>query len=171
MMVAFDRGCITGVGLLALLLAGPALAQENLDEGKTPAQLYAADCAICHKSPNGMTKNVGVFGLVDFLREHYTASRQSAAAIAAYVESIDKGPSLSADRSARKKTAKDSKHKPEQAEAVKTGETKPAEPKPSDAKSTETKSSEAKSSEATSSTIKSDDAKRAKDDQSDNKAN
>ena len=27
------------------------LAQENLDLGKSGAQLYAADCAICHKSP------------------------------------------------------------------------------------------------------------------------
>ena len=65
------------------ILAGPASAQENIDAGKTPAQLYSQDCAICHKSPSGMARAGGLFGLENFLREHYTASRETAAAIAA----------------------------------------------------------------------------------------
>ena len=41
-------------GVLALCFASSAGAQENLDQGKTGAQLYASDCAICHKSPQGL---------------------------------------------------------------------------------------------------------------------
>ena len=105
-MGGFGRFCIAGLGFLTLASLSSADAQENLDLGKTPAQLYAADCAICHKSPQGMTKNVGPFGLSNFLREHYTASRQSAAAIAAYVESVDKGPPAAAKHPPRKRSAK-----------------------------------------------------------------
>lgn len=166
-MICFARRCVIGAGFLALASAGPAIAQENLDLGKTPAQLYAADCAICHKSPQGMTKNAGVFGLSKFLREHYTASKQSAAAIAAYVESIDKGPPTSAaKRPASKRNAKDDdkrkdKDKPGEAKAndsmtsgpktsgpkasaAKPGEAKPDQTKASGPKAIEPKSSEPK---------------------------
>ncbi len=87
--------------MLALYCVGPALAQENLDSGKTGAQLYASDCAICHKTPAGLTKNSGIMGLDGFLREHYTASRESAGAIAAYLQSVDKGPAPTTKRNAR----------------------------------------------------------------------
>lgn len=76
--------------VLALWAAGPVVAQENLDQGKTPAQLYASDCAICHKSPRGLSTAGGLFGLQNFLREHYTASIQSAVAIAAYLQAVDR---------------------------------------------------------------------------------
>ena len=65
-------------------------AQENLDLGKTPAQLFASNCAICHKSADGLSKAGGISELKDFLREHYTASKESAAGIAAYVAATDK---------------------------------------------------------------------------------
>jgi len=158
-MICFARVCVIGAGFLALASTGPAIAQENLDLGKTPAQLYAADCAICHKSPQGMTKNAGVFGLSKFLREHYTASRQSAAAIAAYVESVDKGPPpTAAKRPASKRNAKDDdkrkdKDKPGEAKAndsktaaPKAG-SKPGEAKPEQAKASEPKAAEPKSGE------------------------
>ena len=73
---------IGGLGLaLAVfgfaLAAPPAGAQENLDSGKTGAQMFATDCAICHKSAQGLNRSAGgLFGLADFLREHYTASRE-----------------------------------------------------------------------------------------------
>jgi hypothetical protein len=159
-MVCFARDCIIGAGFIALASAGSAVAQDNLDLGKTPAQLYAADCAICHKSPQGMTKNAGLFGLSKFLREHYTASRQSAAAIAAYVESVDKGPPpTAAKRPASKRNAKDDdkrkdKDKPGEAKAndaksagPKASEAKPGEAKPEQAKPSEPKASEAKPGE------------------------
>ncbi|HXZ46673.1 MAG TPA: hypothetical protein VEH02_08090, partial [Pseudolabrys sp.] len=52
-----------------LCVAGAAGAQESLDQGKTPAQLFASDCSVCHKSPHGLTRGGGIFGLESFLRE------------------------------------------------------------------------------------------------------
>ncbi len=49
-MSEFVRRLICMLGFL-LVLGAPLRAQENLDSGKTPAQLYASDCAVCHKSP------------------------------------------------------------------------------------------------------------------------
>lgn len=80
------------IAVLALLGAGSVAAQENLDQGKTAAQLYASDCAICHKSPHGLAKRVGRYSLENFLREHYTASRESAIAIAAYLRAVERQP-------------------------------------------------------------------------------
>jgi hypothetical protein len=82
--------------LPALVLAGGAGAQENLDQGKSAAQLFASDCALCHKSPQGLAKSGGLFGLENFLREHYTASRETAKAIATYLKSMDSGPAAPA---------------------------------------------------------------------------
>ena len=62
------------IGILALLLGGAAQAQEDLSAGKTPAQLFQLDCAICHKPPQGLAKAGGLFGLDSFLAQHYTAS-------------------------------------------------------------------------------------------------
>jgi hypothetical protein len=119
-MTGFKRRIGWGAAVLGLLLAGSAAAQENLDSGKTPAQLYASDCAICHKTPNGLSKGFGPLGLQPFLREHYTASREAAAAIAGYVEAMDRG-APPAER-APKRTAKPK-------EAGKAGEAKSGKPK------------------------------------------
>jgi mono/diheme cytochrome c family protein len=75
------------IGSLALCIASSAGAQENLDKNKTGAQLYASICADCHKSPQSL-KPTGIFGLESFLREHYTADRASAAAIATYLKGL-----------------------------------------------------------------------------------
>ena len=95
-MMGLTRRLGAAVAVLAVWAAGPAAAQENLDKGKTPAQLYASDCAICHKSPRGLAKGVGRYGLDNFLRAHYTASREAAAAISAYLQSIDRQPASGA---------------------------------------------------------------------------
>ncbi|MEJ2434722.1 MAG: hypothetical protein P8Y53_16740, partial [Pseudolabrys sp.] len=91
-MQASRRGTGPGaavVALLALFIAAPAVAQENIDAGKSPAELYRQDCAICHKSPYGLAK-AGGSGLESYLRVHYTASRESAAAIARYLVALDR---------------------------------------------------------------------------------
>jgi len=90
-MSGLQRGIGLAFGIWALSGLGMAHAQENLDAGKTAAQLYASDCALCHKSPSGLAKVGGRLGLQSFLQQHYTASRESAARIAAYLDSIDKG--------------------------------------------------------------------------------
>jgi hypothetical protein len=187
-MIGFGRGCVVGLGFLALTPVSPAAAQENLDLGKTPAQLYASDCAICHKTPQGLTRGGGLFGLSSFLREHYTASRESAAVIAAYVQSMDRGPPAAAKRPATKRTAKgDEKGKPGKPgevkpEQMKSGEPKSAEPKageakagdakPGDGKPSEAKASEPKSSDSKPSEPKSNDSKpaAAKDEKSEKKS-
>ena len=63
---------------------------ENFSAGKPPAQLFASDCtgSGCHKGPQGLSKDRGRVGLTGFLREHYTNSRESAAALAAYLVSL-----------------------------------------------------------------------------------
>jgi hypothetical protein len=127
-----------GLGVLAFFIAMPALvisasAQENIDAGKTPAQLYAADCAICHKTPNGMSKVGGMFGLTNFLREHYTASRESAAAIAAYLVALDrKSPPPREHTRSTRRARKGEKPGAEKAKAKEEKARKADETKPSD---------------------------------------
>jgi hypothetical protein len=88
-----------------MAIGGAALAQDNFDAGKTGAQLFAADCAICHKSAQSINRNVGgpFGGLESFLREHYTASREAAAAITAYLNSVGGGPATAERRPAKGK--------------------------------------------------------------------
>jgi hypothetical protein len=63
---------------------------ENFSAKPAPA-LFASDCtgAGCHRGPQGLAKRAG---LASFLREHYTNSRESAAALANYLASIPSGP-------------------------------------------------------------------------------
>jgi len=73
------------LGLIVSLAPATALAQVNIDQDKSPAQLYAGDCAACHKSVRGLANGRSASSLAGFLGEHYTASSREAAAIAAYV--------------------------------------------------------------------------------------
>src|SRR5262245_53242661 len=69
---------------LAALAVTDAHAQQDLDAGKTGPQLFAQDCAACHRSPRGLVKSMSGGSLVSFLRQHYTSSSASAGALAAY---------------------------------------------------------------------------------------
>ncbi len=161
-MMVLGRRISLGAAVLALFIAGQAAAQEDLDSGKTPAQLYASNCAICHKTPHGLSKAGGPFGLQGFLREHYTASRQAAAAIAAYVDAVDRG-APPAERGPKRAAKPKEAGKPGEAKASKAKaepkaepkndekgsepakpQDKPAEAKPSDAAPAEQKPVEAK---------------------------
>lgn len=134
-MRGISRGLVLATGAWALVLAGAGagVAQENLDQGKSGAQLYAADCAICHKAPQKLDlgRAGGLFGLDSFLREHYTASRESAAAISAYLKGIHREAPPAPGR-AHKQNAKGGHEKPVTR--------KPAEEKPPQAKPAEKKS-------------------------------
>ncbi len=139
-MKVLGRGIRLAVGTLVLGLAGSAGAQENLDYGKTPAQLYASDCAICHKSPQGLAaKGGGLLGLEGFLREHYTASRESAAAIAGYLRSIGNA-AVGSTRTTKGKKSDDKSRDTAKRPDTKTGDIKPEDNKP--VKSAEPKTSE-----------------------------
>jgi hypothetical protein len=167
-MKVLCRGTRTAIGMVALCMAVPATAQENLDLGKSPAQLFAANCAVCHKSPQGLAKAGGLLGLDSFLREHYTASKESASALAGYLKSMEPapgGPGRATKRNAKgddktkpdgmKKTgakpgdAKGTEKKPD-ATAVepKSPESSPPESKPAEAKTSEPKPADAKPADA-----------------------
>jgi hypothetical protein len=79
------------LGLAALLFAMSsvaaerALAQENLDAGKSPSQIFAGTCTACHKSPRGLMKTVSAGSLPGFLRQHYTTSSNMAGVLASYL--------------------------------------------------------------------------------------
>ncbi len=124
-----------------LSAVGPAAAQENLDAGKSAAQLYASDCAICHKSVQGFAKGLKVRGLDGFLRQHYTASRESAAAISAYLSDIAKGEPgpKGRDASKRKPQAKAALPPRRPAGPKSSSGSKPSEAKASDVKKPEPK--------------------------------
>ncbi len=110
------------IGILALLLGGAAQAQEDLSAGKSPEQLFKLDCAICHKSPQGLSKAGGLFGLDNFLAQHYTASGATAAAIAGYLKAVDNAAPHRRTRHPRRDAA--TRHKPAAAKKTdkKTGE-------------------------------------------------
>jgi len=76
---------VPAIGLLLGLLPAVAQAQTNIDQGKSPAEVFANDCATCHKSARGLANGRGSSGLASFLVEHYTASKDQAASLAAYV--------------------------------------------------------------------------------------
>jgi hypothetical protein len=74
----------------------PATSRGENFSAKPPAALFASDCtgSGCHKGPQGLARNAGPggLGLAGFLREHYTNSRESAAALANYLSKIPSGP-------------------------------------------------------------------------------
>ncbi len=80
-----SRHLASAFGLIAGLAPAMALAQTNIDQGKSPAQIFATDCAACHKAARGLANGRNSAALADFLREHYTTSGEQAAALAAYV--------------------------------------------------------------------------------------
>ncbi len=165
---------------MATLAAAPASAQDgpqNLDAGKTPAQLFASDCGICHKSPQGLARSNGMLGLEGFLREHYTSGRETAAAMAKYLRAAGDAPAAKPARTAKRppkaedgkdtKPASDKKNPSEAKPAAanssgmtpadaKPIEAKPAEAKPAEAKPVEAKPIEAKPVEAKPAEPKSD---------------
>jgi hypothetical protein len=133
------RVCRTGLlsGIVMAFL-GSAGAQENLDRGKSPAQLFASHCSACHKSPRGLAKSGGLFGLDGFLREHYMTSRETAAAMSSYLRGLDSGPAPAraskraarGDDNAKLNERKKPASKPGEVRGA--GESKASESKPAD---------------------------------------
>jgi hypothetical protein len=101
----------------------PASRGENFSAGKSPAQLFASDCtgSGCHKGPQGLARDRNRIGLTGFLREHYTNSRETAAALAAYLVSVpSETRAARPERQPRAAARSDDTAKP--AEAAKPGE-------------------------------------------------
>ena len=70
-----------GIGLLALLAPFTAAKAQNLDAGKSAAQIFAEACSGCHRSPREVRGNANA----SFLREHYTTGGEMASTMAAYL--------------------------------------------------------------------------------------
>src|SRR6516165_4169232 len=70
-----------GIGLLALLAPFAAAEAQNLDAGKSAAQIFAEACSGCHRSPREVRGNASA----SFLREHYTTGGDMASTMAAYL--------------------------------------------------------------------------------------
>jgi mono/diheme cytochrome c family protein len=79
------------LGVLSFAGGTPAQAQ-NIDEGKSPQQLYAATCANCHRNPRALAKGRFRATLFPFLKDHYTTSASEAWALASYLATVDAGP-------------------------------------------------------------------------------
>jgi hypothetical protein len=127
-----------------------ASAQDDLERGKSGAQIFANDCALCHKTPQAVLKG-GAPG-EGFLRQHYTSSRESAASVAAYLRGI-RAPVSAGGGSKSKSTARPQgkgapKATGEHAKDKNKKEAKPADQKPAaaEAKPADT-SSDVKASE------------------------
>src|SRR5262245_26846442 len=73
--------------LVGSLTAVAVHAVENLEAGKSPAQIFAGTCNACHKSPRGLLKSVPASSLPGFLRQHYTTSSDMASVLSSYVVS------------------------------------------------------------------------------------
>lgn len=106
------------IGLVAGLAPVVAQAQTNIDQGKSPSQIFADDCGVCHKSARGLAKGKNNVALASFLREHYTTSREQAAALAAYVlrapPEEPKPPSSQQARQSAKPEKPEKQEKPEE---------------------------------------------------------
>jgi hypothetical protein len=74
-----------------MALSGAAWAQENLELGKSAAQLFASDCGVCHKSEKALVKDG--YPTEAFLRVHYTSSREMASALFTYLRGIARAES------------------------------------------------------------------------------
>ena len=71
--------------LIAFCAAERAQAQENLEAGKSPSQIFADTCTACHKGSRGLLKTVAPGSLPSFLRQHYTTSPAMAGVLSSYL--------------------------------------------------------------------------------------
>jgi hypothetical protein len=85
--VAAVRGSVLGLVAAAVLGAGVAVAQSNLDAGKSAAQIFSDTCNACHRSPRELRPTSA-----GYLRDHYTTGPREAAAMAAYLASVGSDP-------------------------------------------------------------------------------
>ena len=80
------RIAVSMMTVLAVFLATPADAQ-NLDAGKTPAQIFADTCSACHRRAQELRR-----ASTGFLRSHYTTGQAEAASMASYLAGLPADP-------------------------------------------------------------------------------
>ncbi|MDB5653333.1 MAG: hypothetical protein JWQ94_946 [Tardiphaga sp.] len=82
-----SRALGVATAMLVMSFAAVPAQAQNLEAGKSPSQIFAGSCAVCHKSPRGLLKTVAPGALPGFLRQHYTTSTDMASQLSAYVVS------------------------------------------------------------------------------------
>lgn len=82
---------VLALAAIVMLSCTAAVAQENLDAGKSAPKLFAESCHACHRSAKGLAKGRFSFTLYLFLQKHYASNSSSAWALTSYLESVDTG--------------------------------------------------------------------------------
>lgn len=74
---------------LLVLVSGVARLSDaqNLDEGKTGADLFRTNCSGCHGSPHGLMRNASANEIQTFMLQHYTVDGRSARDLTNYLVS------------------------------------------------------------------------------------
>src|SRR5215471_8655223 len=108
--VACTMACLAA----ASLQISAADAQGNIDAGKTPAQIFGDTCAGCHRSARELKR-----ASASFLRSHYTAGSDEAAAMANYLAGVggNEPRSSAAAQSQPKRASADAAKQPARAAA------------------------------------------------------
>jgi hypothetical protein len=75
------------VTLLIGCFAARLAQAQNLEAGKSPAQIFSSACNACHKSPRGLLRTIPAGSLSGFLRQHYTTSGDMASLLSAFLVS------------------------------------------------------------------------------------
>src|SRR5260370_8599669 len=83
---------------------------QNLEAGKSPAQIFAGTCNACHKSPRGLLRTVPAGSLPGFLRQHYTTSGDMASLLSSFL--VANGAADIRHGGTQPKQSKDSEAKP-----------------------------------------------------------
>jgi mono/diheme cytochrome c family protein len=55
---------------------------QNLEAGKSAAQIFSGNCTACHKGARGLLRTVAPGSLPGFLRQHYTTGPDMAGCLA-----------------------------------------------------------------------------------------
>lgn len=88
-MSAFGRRLRSLTTIIIMALTGGLARSQDLDRGRSGAQLFETNCIACHHHPNGLARGSFSWTLSSFLEQHYTSSPASAQALTAYLQSID----------------------------------------------------------------------------------
>ena len=67
----------------AMLATVPCQAQGNINAGRSPAQIFADTCAVCHRDVHQLRRSS-----VAFLQKHYTTGYRQAAMMAGYLSRL-----------------------------------------------------------------------------------
>ena len=93
-MAAMRHAPVAIFALIAVFAAAHARAEsskgENYSAGKTAPQLFNSDCtgSGCHAGTQGLARGKSAKELTEYLREHYTNSKESAALLSGYLRGV-----------------------------------------------------------------------------------